>query len=113
MSIENRLQQLQKPVEEGQIATALRCITEAAPELSEEPRALLPRIDTLDRQRRDELLAPLVAKLQELDILSREMSVFELRLKFRAGRDSEALRVVERILAANENLEALRTGGRN
>lgn len=112
MSIENQLRQLQKALDERQVATALHYVTEAAPGLSEEPRVLLPVIDALDRQRQDELLAPLVAKLQELDILSQEMSVFELRLKFRAGRYGEALRVIERIMAADDNPEALRTGGR-
>src|SRR5262249_41057173 len=67
----------------------------------------------LDRQRKDDALLGFVDKLRAHDILMLECTIFELRVKFRAGAYPQALRLVDRILGlARNNIEALRTGGR-
>lgn len=113
MTVERTLQKLQQMLESGQTDKAVATIAASQAQLSEEPRALLPLLDGLDRQRNATALQPVVEKLQELNILPLETSIFDLRLKFRAGAHAEALRAVDKVLAiASDNIEALRTGGR-
>ncbi len=113
MSIEDTLQKLQEALDESQIEKAGTLLASRATELSQEPRVLLPVLDGLDRQRKDEVLNAILAKVQELNILPLESAIFDLRLKFRAAKYGEALRTVDKILTLSSgNVEALRTGGR-
>lgn len=113
MTIEGTVQQLQKALDDGQIEAALALVGASKDELSSGPRALLPVLDALDRQKKNELLGALATTLQSLDILPLEASIFDLRVKFRTARYDDALRVVEKILSVPyESVEALRTGGR-
>src|SRR5262249_54562269 len=113
MSIESALQKLQKALDDGQVEKAGTLLVASASEFAKDPRALLPVLDGLDRQRKDEALNAIVAKVQELNILPLESAIFEMRLKFRATRYGEALRVVDKVLSlSNDSIEALRTGGR-
>jgi len=113
MSIDSSLQRLQKALDDGHSEKAVSALAAAATDLSKEPRALLPILEGLDRQKKDELLATVVAKAQELNLLPLETAIFELRMKFRAGQHRDALRLVDKALAlSNDHVEALRTGGR-
>lgn len=113
MTIASTLQELQKALDDGLIEKATALVGASVNELSSGPRALLPVLDALDRQKKNELLSALAATLQNFNILPLESSIFDLRAKFRAGSYGDALQAVEKILAvSNENVEALRTGGR-
>jgi tetratricopeptide (TPR) repeat protein len=113
MTIEKTLETVTKLLDDGQPEKATVAIAESAPELSQDPRALLTILDGLDRQRKDETIAPLLAKLQELNLLTLECTVFDMRLKFRGNKFGEALKAVDKILRlSGEHVEALRTGGR-
>jgi tetratricopeptide (TPR) repeat protein len=113
MSIESALQKLQKALDDGQAEKAGALLVASASEFAKDPRALLPVLDGLDRQRKDEALNTIVAKVQELNILPLESAIFEMRLKFRATRYGEALRIIDKVLTlSNDSIEALRTGGR-
>lgn len=113
MTVERTLQQLQQMLEAGQPQKAAAAIASSQAELAEDPRALMPILDELDRQRNAAALQPIIEKLQEFNILPLETSIFDLRLKFRAGEHAQALRAADKVLAiANDNVEALRTGGR-
>src|SRR6185312_15880166 len=104
------LQQLQKALDDGQIDKAVALVGASVDELSRGPRALLPVLDALDRQKKNGPLSALAATLRDLNILPLEASIFDLRAKFRAARYDDALQVVEEILTvSNENIEALRT----
>jgi tetratricopeptide (TPR) repeat protein len=113
MTAEQRLQKLHELLDEGQTGEAAALIDKSSEQFAEEPRALLPLLDSLDRQRKTEALLALLAKLKDLDFLPLECAIFELRVKFRDGAYPEALRLIDKILGlANESIEALRTGGR-
>lgn len=113
MTAEQTLQKLHQLLEEGQSVEAAALIDKSSGPLAEESRSLLPLLDGLDRQRKDEALLGIVARLRKHDILPLECMIFELRVKFRDGSYPQALRLIERILSlANNNVEALRTGGR-
>ncbi|WP_422002544.1 hypothetical protein [Reyranella sp.] len=113
MTIARTLQTLQQMLDAGRADEAAATIGAAHAELAKDPRALLPLLDGLDRQRNAVALQSLVAKIQELNLLPLESSIFELRLKFRAGDYAAALQVVERVLSyGNDHIEALRTGAR-
>lgn len=113
MTVERTLQKLRQMLDAGHAEKAVATLGAEQAQLAEEPRALLPLLDGLDKQRNAAVLQPLVEKLQELNILPLETSIFDLRLKFRAGDHTKALQAVDKVLAiANDNIEALRTGGR-
>lgn len=113
MTVESMLQKLQQMLDAGHVEKAVATLGAAQEQLTEEPRALLPVLDDLYKQRNEGALQPLLEKLQELNILPLETLIFDLRLKFRAGDHAMALRAVDKVLAiANDNVEALRTGGR-
>lgn len=113
MTIAGTLQQLQKALDDGQIAKAVALVGDSVNELSSDPRALIRVLDALDRQKKNEPLSALAASLQNFNILPLEASIFVLRAKFRMGSYGDALQAIERILTvSNENMEALRTGGR-
>lgn len=113
MTVERTLQKLQQMLDTGQAQKAAATIASSQAELAEEPRALLPILDELDRQRNVDAMQPIIEKLQEFNILPLETSIFDLRMKFRAGDHAKALRAADKVLAiANDNVEALRTGGR-
>ena len=113
MSIDSTLKELQKALDEGQADNAFAALAAGAAEFSKDPRALVPVLEGLDRQRKDALLAAVVAKVQEMKLLPLETAVYELRLKFRAGEHRDALRLVEKVLSLSaDHVEALRTGGR-
>ncbi len=82
-------------------------------DLAQEPRAILPVLDALDRQKNDKALLQLIERLEREDKLRLETLIFTLRLRFRADDYPSALQAVDMILAlAPNNTEALRTGGR-
>ncbi len=113
MTVEGTLQKLQQMLAAGEVENAASTIQSCREELSGEPRALLPLLDQLDRDRNTSVLQPLIEKLQEINLLPLESAIFDLRMKFRDGNHAEALRAVDKVLAiANDNVEALRTGGR-
>lgn len=113
MSIDSTMEKLQKALDDGQVDKAAGLLVASAADLAKEPRALLPVLDALDRQKKDEMLAAITAKVQELNLLPLETAIFDLRVKFRGGQYSQALRLIDRILVlSNDNAEALRTGGR-
>lgn len=113
MSIDTTLQNLQVALDDGQVDKATSVLAASAAELANDPRVLLPLLDALDRQRKDEILGVVAGKVQELNLLPLEAAVFDLRVKFRAGRYPQALRLVERVLGQSAgHVEALRTGGR-
>jgi tetratricopeptide (TPR) repeat protein len=113
MDIQATLERVSSLLNDGQTEAASAAIAESATDLSQDPRVLMPILDGLDRQRKDEAIAPLIEKLQELNILPLECSIFDMRMKFRGARYGEALKAVDRVLMiSNDNVEALRTGGR-
>lgn len=113
MAAEQTLQSLHQLLEEGQTAEAAALIGQTSGLLAAEPRALLPLLDGLDRQRKERALLAIIARLQEHQILMLECMIFELRVRFREGSYPQALQLVDRILAlSGNNIEALRTGGR-
>ena len=100
-------------MDQGQSERALALIAESSALFADDPRALVPLLDSLDRQRKKEALLTVIAKLQELDILPLECAIFELRTTFRDAAYPQALQIAEKILArAGDNVEALRVGGR-
>jgi tetratricopeptide (TPR) repeat protein len=110
---EPTLQKLHQLLEEGQSVEAAALIDTSPGQFAGDPRSLLPLLDGLDRQRKDEALLGIVTKLRKHDILLLECMIFELRVKFRDGSYPQALRLIDRILGlAANNIEALRTGGR-
>lgn len=113
MSIDSTLQKLQVALDDGQVDKAISVLAASAAELASDSKVLLPFLDALDRQRKDEILASLAGKVQELNLLPLEAAIFDLRVKFRAGQYPQALRLVDRVLSlAAGHVEALRTGGR-
>ncbi len=113
MTVGATLQELQQMLAAGEVENAAATIESRREEFSGEPRALLPILDQLDRERNTTALRPLIEKLQEINLLPLEAAIFDLRMKFRAGNHAQALQSVDKVLAiANDNVEALRTGGR-
>lgn len=113
MTVERTLQKLHQMLDQGQSQQALVLIAESSAMFVEDPRALVPLLDSLDRQRKKEALLAVIAKLQEFDILPLECAIFELRTTFRDAAYPQALQIAEKILArAGDNVEALRVGGR-
>ncbi len=113
MTIERTLQKLQQLLDAGDVAKAVAAIANAHAELSKAPRELLALLNELDRQRNAAVLQPIIEKLQELNLLPLESTIFDLRNRFRASDHAGALRAVEKILTISSgHIEALRTGGR-
>ena len=111
--MDTTLQKLQVALDDGQIDKAASVLAASAAELSKDPRVLLPLLDALDRQRKDDVLAAFAVKVQELNLLPLETAIFDLRVKFRGSQYAQALRLVDRVLALSAgHAEALRTGGR-
>ena len=113
MTVERTLQKLHQMLDQGQSEAALVLIAESSAMLAEDPRALVPLLDSLDRQRKKEALLAVIVKLQEFDILPLECAIFELRTTFRDAAYPQALQLADKILAqAGDNIEALRVAGR-
>lgn len=113
MTAELTLQKLHQMLDQGQSEEATALIAESSALLAEDPRALIPLLDSLDRQRKKEPLLAVIAKLQEFDILPLECAIFELRTTFRDAAYPQALQIADKILArAGDNVEALRVAGR-
>lgn len=104
---------LSKFLDEGRAEEAAAWVAESLGDLAQEPRAILPVLDALDRQKNDKALLQLIERLEREDKLRLETLIFTLRLRFRADDYPSALQAVDMILAlAPNNTEALRTGGR-
>jgi len=112
MGAEQTLQKIRDLLDGGDAAQAASLIADSSTQLGTDPRAILPLLQSLDRSRKNDALLTVVAKLQELDILPIEAAIFEMRVKLRESAYPQAMRLVEKILAAGENVEALRCGGR-
>lgn len=113
MALQDTLAKLSDFLTKGQAEDAAVLVGESLTELSDEPRAILPVLDALDKQKKDEVLLQLVERLESEDRLRLEASVFRLRVQFRAGDHANALRTIDLILGlAPHHVEALRTGGR-
>src|SRR5260370_22888517 len=113
MTIESALQKINQLIDEGQSEKVTAVIAQSLPKFSQEPRALLPILDGLDRQKNHTALLSVITKLQESNILQLECLIFDLRMKFRTSDYGGALRIIDKILTvSNDSIEALRTGGR-
>jgi tetratricopeptide (TPR) repeat protein len=113
MTIESALQKIQQLLDDEQSEKATVVIAQSLVKLSQEPRAMLPILDGLDRDRKHTALLPIIAKLQEANILPLECAIFDMRMKFRTGDHGNALRIIDKILTiSSDSIEALRTGGR-
>ena len=79
----------------------------------EGPGALRELLETLSRQRKDDEIFAVIAQLERRNMLPADSLIFALRARFRSGEYSTALKIIDRILNdADDNVEALRTGGR-
>lgn len=113
MSIDSNLETIQAALDAGEVDRAASALAASAAELAKDPRVLLPLLDALDRQRKDDVLAAFAGKVQELNLLPLETTIFDLRTKFRARQYAQALRLADRVLAQSpSHVEALRTAGR-
>lgn len=113
MTLQDALAKLQGLLDTGETARAATYTTEILSKLAEEPFAIRPVLDRLDRQKQDEALLQLVTELARERRLRLDALVYTLRVHFRAGDHQASLQTVNAILAlASNNAEALRTGGR-
>jgi tetratricopeptide (TPR) repeat protein len=113
MTSPNLAPTLDKLLSEGNAALAAEAASAGIAEVSQEPRVILRILAALDKQRKDSELNAFLAKLDEQGILRQESLLYSLRLKFREGEYTSALRLANEILRQSENhVEALRVGGR-
>src|SRR5690348_5899101 len=93
-------QALKKLLDDGKIEEATAILATASAKLAETPRALLPLLEGLDRERKNDALVAVAVKLQELGILPIEGALFEMRVKMRQAAYPAALRLIEKILTS-------------